>query len=181
MKLTLIGHDDRYAVEQLMMSLFPDSAEGEAVSTLHRGSTWLTATTKININGKIGSATRRIKAAEETVRLRRRALQQSYYLAAAQLLPDRNTLATVWRYLAAVPSGVIEEVPICLCRKIVRWSGVGLSLGQLMTCLDIFSDTGLLQAQHMHKYIAIRLTPGTGKTDLTQSRTMQKLLLLKES
>ena len=37
MKLTLIGHDDRYAVEQLMMSLFPDSAEGEATSTLHRG------------------------------------------------------------------------------------------------------------------------------------------------
>ena len=36
MKLTLIGHDDRYAVEQLMMSLFPDSAEGEATSTLHR-------------------------------------------------------------------------------------------------------------------------------------------------
>ena len=101
--------------------------------------------------------------------------------AAAQLLPDRNTLAMVWRYLAAVPGGVIEEVPICLCRKIVRWSGVGLSLAQLMTCLDIFSDAGLLQAKHMHKYMAIRLTPGTGKTDLTQSQTMQKLLLLKES
>ena len=86
MKLTLIGHDDRYAVEQLMMSLFPEVAEGEAVSTLHRGATWLTATAKITLDGKTVTASRRLKAAEETVRLRRRALQQSFYLAATQLL-----------------------------------------------------------------------------------------------
>ena len=52
MKLILIGHDDRYAVEQLLMALFPESQEGEAVSTLHRGSTWITATAKITLNGK---------------------------------------------------------------------------------------------------------------------------------
>ena len=39
MNLNLIGHDDRYAVEQLQMSLFPAGAEVDAVSTLHRGST----------------------------------------------------------------------------------------------------------------------------------------------
>ena len=39
MKLTLIGHDDLYAVEQLQMALFATSQEGEAVSQLHRGST----------------------------------------------------------------------------------------------------------------------------------------------
>ena len=43
MKLTLHGHDDRYAVEQLQLSLFPDNTEGEAVSSLHRGKVWLTA------------------------------------------------------------------------------------------------------------------------------------------
>ena len=47
MKLTLIGHEDRYAVEQLQMALFPEGTEGEAVSTLHRGKIWLTAVTKI--------------------------------------------------------------------------------------------------------------------------------------
>ena len=78
MKLTLIGHDDRYAVEQLQMALFPEGTEGEAVSTLHRGKTWLTASTKITLNGKTVTASRRLKAAEETVRLRRRCLQQSY-------------------------------------------------------------------------------------------------------
>ena len=86
MKLTLIGHDDRYAVEQLQMALFSTKQEGEATSSLHRGKVWLTATTKITINGKTASATRRLKASEETVRLRRQILQQSYYLAAAQIL-----------------------------------------------------------------------------------------------
>ena len=87
MKLTLSGHDDRYAVEQLQMSLFPADSGVEAVSTLHRGATWLTATAKITLDGKTVTASRRLKAAEETVRLRRRALQQSYYLAATKLLP----------------------------------------------------------------------------------------------
>ena len=87
MNLTLLGHDDRYAVEQLQMALFPDNPEGTAESALHRGNTWLTATAKITLNGKTVTASRRLKAAEETVRLRRRILQQSYYLAAVQLLP----------------------------------------------------------------------------------------------
>ena len=86
MKLILIGHDDRYAVEQLQMALFPEGTEGEALSTLHRGEIWLTAVTKITINGKTTTASRRLKAAQEDVRLRRRMLQQSYYAAAVQLL-----------------------------------------------------------------------------------------------
>jgi len=98
MKLTLIGHDDRYAVEQLQMALFPEGTEGDAVSSLHRGAVWLTATAKITIDGHTVSASRRIRAAEETVRLRRRALQQSYYLAAIQLLPH----VPAWGALAGV-------------------------------------------------------------------------------
>ena len=98
MKLTLQGHDDLYAVEQLQLALFPDNAQGEAVSALHRGKTWLTATAKITMNGKTVTASRRIKAAEETVRSRRRALQQSYYLAATQLLDA----VPAWGALAGV-------------------------------------------------------------------------------
>ena len=101
MKLTFIGHDDRYAIEQLQMSLFPQFIHedvGEAVSKLSRGKMWLTATTTIEINGKRSSATKRILAAEESVRLRRRALQQSYYLAA---LPHMEK-APAWGALAGV-------------------------------------------------------------------------------
>ena len=100
---------------------------------------------------------------------------------AAALLPDRTTLAMVWRYLDACPGGTIQEAPICLCRKIVRWSGKSLSLGQLSTCLDIFRDVGLLQVERLHKYLRIRLTPGPGKADLSQSQTLQQLLQAKES
>ncbi len=100
---------------------------------------------------------------------------------AAQLLPDRATLAMVWRYLAGCTEPVIQENPVCLCRKIVRWSGMGLSLSQLMACLDIFADVGLLQTQRLHKYMIIRLAHVDGKADLSSSKTMQTLLRLKES
>ena len=98
MNLTLIGHDDRYAVEQLQMALFPAGVEGQAISALHRGKVWLTARTTITMDGKTVVGCRRLKAAEETVRLRRRALQQSYYLAATGLLeqlPPWGALAGV--------------------------------------------------------------------------------------
>ena len=98
MKLTIIGHEDRYPVEQLQMALFPEGTEGEATSTLHRGTTWLTATTKITLDGRTVTASRRLKTAEETVRLRRQTLQQSFYLAAVQLLPYEPA----WGALAGV-------------------------------------------------------------------------------
>ena len=98
MKLTLIGHDDLYAVEQLQMALFPDQTDGEAISSLHRGKKWLTASAKITLDGNTVRASRRIKADSETVRSRRRALQQSYYLAAKQILP----VTPPWGALAGV-------------------------------------------------------------------------------
>ena len=99
---------------------------------------------------------------------------------AAVLLPDRSTLSLVWRYLAAADAP-IRETPMCLCRKIVRWSGVALSLEQLLICLDIFRDVGLLQTQRLHKCMCIQLTPTGEKADLTTSTTMQRLLRAKES
>ena len=101
MKLSLIGHDDLYAIQQLQMSLFPQyihEETGTAVSKLSRGKTWLTATTTIELNGKKSSAAKRIKATEESVRLRRRILQQSYYLAALPHLEH----APSWGALAGV-------------------------------------------------------------------------------
>ena len=101
MKLTFIGHDDRYAIEQLQMSLFPEYIHadiGEAISKLSRGRKWLTATTIITINGKKSSASKKLLAAEESVRLRRRILQQSYYLAALSHLEH----APSWGALAGV-------------------------------------------------------------------------------
>ena len=107
MKLLLVGHDDRYAVEQLQLALFPGEVmepvevafRGDgAVSALHRGNRWLTAVTAIELNGQRSRAVRRLPAAEESVRLRRRLLQQSYYAAALPLLPK----APAWGALSGV-------------------------------------------------------------------------------
>ncbi len=101
--------------------------------------------------------------------------------AAEQLLPDRQILGTVWRYLAARGSDPVAETPMCLCRKIVRWSGMPLSLERLLTCLDIFADVGLLEQSRIHKNVIIRMRPGSQKADLNQSATLQYILQAKES
>ena len=98
MKLTLIGHDDRYAVEQLQMALFSTRSDGEACSSLHRGPVWLTAVTTITVDGKTVTARRRLKTEQESVRLRRKLLQQCYYAAALPLLPE----VPQWGALAGV-------------------------------------------------------------------------------
>ena len=99
---------------------------------------------------------------------------------AAALLPDRATLGIVWRYLTAAPQP-IQESPVCLCRKIVRWSGQRLDTARLLTCLDIFADVNLLYLDRHHNFISVRLSSPEGKADLNQSQTMQRLLLAKES
>ena len=95
---------------------------------------------------------------------------------AAKLLPDRNTLGIVWRYLAAAPEGVLQETPPCLCRKLVRATNTPMNLGMFLTCLDIFADVGLIEISRQHKYMTLRVIPTEGKADLFQSRTMQQLM-----
>jgi oxygen-independent coproporphyrinogen-3 oxidase len=108
MKLLLTGHTERYPVEQLQMQLFPDEpselvtapfapADG-AVSALHEGKIWVTATAAVTRGGRTCRAARRVKKAEADVRHVRRILQQSYYLAALPLLPA----APPWGALAGV-------------------------------------------------------------------------------
>ncbi len=96
--------------------------------------------------------------------------------AAAVLLPDRAVLGMVWRYLSTTGEQEIRETPVCLCRKIVRWSGSPLGLGKLLVCLDIFSDVGLAQVHRMNKYMTIRLIPRQDKADLNTSQTLQRLM-----
>ena len=100
---------------------------------------------------------------------------------AAALLPDRATLGMVWRFLATIPQGFLQESPACLCRKLVRKTNTPMSLGKLMVCLDIFHDVGLLELQRVRKTMTIRLLPTDQKADLTQSTTLQLLTAAKES
>ena len=98
MNLTLSGHDDRYAVEQLLLSLFPEDAEVTAVSGLTREGGEIIVSSTVRANGVSAANTSRMREADETVRLRRQLLQQSMYLAAKQLLPQEPA----WGALAGV-------------------------------------------------------------------------------
>ncbi len=96
--LTLVGHEDLYAVEQLCIALFGVDAKGKAVSRLFRGAVWLTAVTTVTINGKTTRGVRRLAVGQERVAMRRRILQQSLYRAAMPHLPE----APAWGALAGV-------------------------------------------------------------------------------
>ena len=107
MKLLLRGHEDRYALEQLQLCLFPDApmefvtepftGDG-AVSALYRGKQYLTAAARITLGGVTTRASRRLPLCKETYALRRRLLQRSYYLAA---LPHLGQLPP-WGALSGV-------------------------------------------------------------------------------
>ncbi len=98
MDLQLKGHQELYCVEQLQLQLFPEGTQGQAISSLHRGGTWLTAITTITLADKTATGRKRLAASAETVRSRRQLLQQSYYLAAVQLLE----VTPPWGALAGV-------------------------------------------------------------------------------
>ena len=95
MKLYLKNHTERYPVEQLQMQLFaqepsefvtqPFDGDG-TISGLSRGEKFLTATAKVTYHGKTGFASKRIPLEKADVRMTRRILQQSYYLAATKVL-----------------------------------------------------------------------------------------------
>ena len=107
MKLLLIGHEDRYAVEQLQLALFPlepmepmtAEFEGDgAVSRLIREGDSLIARTTVSIGGATRTAVVEMPACDETVSLRRQILQQSYYKAALPFLKN----APAWGALSGV-------------------------------------------------------------------------------
>lgn len=100
MKLYISGHDCRYTLEQIQLALFPEepleyttqpfdgSACDGAVSTLHRGPVYTTASTAITRHGQKSHAVRRIRTESCDARITRQILQQSYFRAAQPLLPD---------------------------------------------------------------------------------------------
>lgn len=98
MKLQLIGHTFRYALEQIQMSLFPEekmeyteqpfSGVDGAVSALYSGACYTTAVTAITYRGRTVRAVRRRRQRALSAPQCRQLLQQCYYQAALQHLPE---------------------------------------------------------------------------------------------
>jgi oxygen-independent coproporphyrinogen-3 oxidase len=114
MKLYLIGHDYRYAVEQIMLVLFPqerpeypdtppEAGDFSCTSTLSRGKSWVTAVTQLTRNGETASASTRVQNSDltdelVTNRLLQRILKQSFFKAAQRL----TGIAPPWGALTGI-------------------------------------------------------------------------------
>ena len=107
MKLRLIGHDSRYAMEQIQLVLFPqdrteytetDFSGDGAVSTLSCGPVYMTATARITRDGVTALGIARCRTSEATEAKKRQILRQSYYKAALSFLPE----APSWGALSGV-------------------------------------------------------------------------------
>ena len=73
MTVTLKGHDYQYAVDQMLLTLFPDERptygtqeENRVTVTLRRGDTWLTATAVLHWKGRVTRHACRAKVSELT-------------------------------------------------------------------------------------------------------------------
>ena len=103
MKLFFRGHDEKYAVEQTMLTLFPaerplypeeaPGGDNELELSFSRGGIWSTATAKLRREGKTFARQCRVKTeglnSEDPVvvtRLTRRTLQRAFYMAAMDCL-----------------------------------------------------------------------------------------------
>lgn len=103
MKLFFRGHSEKYAVEQTMLTLFPQErpvypeeapgGDNELELTFSRGAVWCTASALLRRDGKTFSRQCRVKTeqlpADDPVvatRLTRRTLQRAFYLAAIDCL-----------------------------------------------------------------------------------------------
>ena len=125
MELILKNHNYKYAVEQIMLTLFPaerpvypegaPKAEPWAAVSLREGEQWATAVTVLHIAGARYSGTARFPASVpagelEGERLRQRAVKRSFYRAAVQALGRKP----VWGSLSGIrPAklmrGLLEE------------------------------------------------------------------------
>ena len=127
MKLFFSGHDEKYAVEQTMLTLFPQErplypqespgGDNELELSFSRGSTWCTASALLRRDGKTFSRQCRVKTAElpaddpvVATRLTRRTLQRAFYLAAIDCLGKEPP----WGMLSGVrpvklPTKAMEE------------------------------------------------------------------------
>ena len=93
MKLYLIGHDYKYAAEQMLLTLFPDERpvypdtppapeDGTLVLRLSKGASWVTATARLSWRGATYTALRRCRPASDDAPLERdRAYQRVLKLA----------------------------------------------------------------------------------------------------
>ncbi len=98
------------------------------------------------------------------------------------VVPDREELLTLYRYLKRQKSAVRIQQPFTYLREYRRFSGTGLNYFKLMKSLEIFEELGLAEVKPLDGD-GMEVVPGknTGrKKDLMQSETYRRLERLKQ-
>jgi len=119
MKLVLSGHDHRYAVEQIMLALFPEERPEYATTApdveedftsvrLSRGAKNVTASAVIRLGGRRSAGLARAPLAALTGKLERDRVEQkliklAFYRAGVRLLPEKP----VWGALTGIRPGTL--------------------------------------------------------------------------
>lgn len=92
------------------------------------------------------------------------------------LLPNRAEFVAIWRYLSAnaADDGLQEEFS-CLYRKMIRASGMPITMARARICLDVFHEQGLIRLQKHQRSLHVLLTSDGRKVDLDNSDIIKKL------
>jgi oxygen-independent coproporphyrinogen-3 oxidase len=139
MNLTLVGHDYKYAVEQIMLMLYPDElpvytpVDAErlsAVVTLKTGPKYTTATTEITADGKIYTGTARTQEQDPACK------------------PDANRLAADRVFQKIIKRSFYKAAVLHTGAKPVWGALTGIRPGKIATAL---LESGCTEAEAIKK------------------------------
>ena len=173
MILHLKGHDYRYAAEQMMLTLFPSERPGVGENTLllslSEGRIWLTATAKLDYEGKTWRASRRAKMTELTgglvdARVKQRILKLAFYDAGVAALgkePPWGALTGVRPVkipARAMANGASEKEAEAILKNTYRVTPLRRSLA--MDCARASEDCRkALKSDELSLYVGIPFCP----------------------
>lgn len=89
---------------------------------------------------------------------------------ARMLLPERMDLVAVWRHIVCRSANEKLTAPASALSRRIAWENQRqLNIGQLLVCLDIFSESKLLNYHCKEGIIYLELKPHQGKADVSGS------------
>ena len=92
------------------------------------------------------------------------------------LYPDRPDLVAVWRHIISrAEEGILRVHSNALSRRIQWESKREINIGKLFVCLDVFSESQLLDYNFRDNLLNIMLKPFKGKADISKSVVLATL------
>ena len=119
-----------------------------------------------------------IKADEKLLSLYRTYMSDGALTAkeAQFLYPDRPDLVAVWRHIISrAEEGILRVHSNALSRRIQWESKREINIGKLFVCLDVFSESQLLDYNFRDNLLNIMLKPFKGKADISKSVVLATL------